>query len=269
MNYRIRDYENFLAACSSRTLTEAAARQSMSQPAMSESISRLEEQLSGKLFYRTRAGLRLTAKGRIYRHKIEEITHLLRDLNESQKMRISLTIGCHRSIGIYALPLFLRSLAQQIDFTCSLVHDRSRSIQHQVQNGLIDIGLVMNPTPTPDLIITGIGVDIMRVYGDPSSGNLICDPELVQTSKILRRLSPKASKIIHSDSFEVMASLVRAGIGWAILPERIARVFMPEVVALPGTPHHRDRLAVLYRPELRDLGIRAAVEELKRVLVSQ
>ncbi len=267
MNHRLRDFENFLTACGSRTLTEAAARQNISQPAISESIARLEDELSSKLFYRTRSGLRLTAKGRIYRQKIEGIMNLLHELSEPEKVTFALKIGCHRSVGIYALPLFIKSLSRQIEFTCSLVHDRSKSIQNQVQTGLIDIGLVINPTPSTDLMISHVGVDTMRVYGDLSTNTLICDPELVQTSKILRQLSRQKSKIIHSDSFEVMASLVRQGLGCAILPDRVAHIFMPEVLPAKGTPFHRDRLAVIYRPELRDHGIKAAVDDLKTALL--
>ena len=64
MNFRMNDLENFIATAHCRTLSESATRLEITQPALSESIKRLESDLSEILFFRSRAGIALTPSGR-------------------------------------------------------------------------------------------------------------------------------------------------------------------------------------------------------------
>lgn len=60
MKYRMTDLRNFVEASSCPTIMQAAQKLEISQPALSESIKRLESDLGYLLFYRSRTGIKLT-----------------------------------------------------------------------------------------------------------------------------------------------------------------------------------------------------------------
>ena len=56
-------YRVFYTVAKSGSLTKAAEELFISQPAVSQAIKQLEQQLGGKLFNRTRKGMELTETG--------------------------------------------------------------------------------------------------------------------------------------------------------------------------------------------------------------
>jgi Bacterial regulatory helix-turn-helix protein, lysR family len=65
----------FLALCEEKNFTRAAKRCGVSQPSVSNAIKRLEEELGGDLFRRTKNGAKLSSLGmaiRPYLHQINE-----------------------------------------------------------------------------------------------------------------------------------------------------------------------------------------------------
>jgi molybdenum-dependent DNA-binding transcriptional regulator ModE len=65
----------FLALCEEKNFTQAAKRCGVSQPSVSNAIKRLEEELGGDLFRRTKNGAKLSSLGmaiRPYLHQINE-----------------------------------------------------------------------------------------------------------------------------------------------------------------------------------------------------
>lgn len=53
----------FLALCEDRNFTRAAKRLAVSQPSLTKAIQKLEGELGGALFYRSRCGVTLTPRG--------------------------------------------------------------------------------------------------------------------------------------------------------------------------------------------------------------
>ena len=63
----------FLALCEERNFTRAAARCGVAQPSLTRAIKRLEQELGGALFRRSRKTTELTGLGRAVRPQIAEI----------------------------------------------------------------------------------------------------------------------------------------------------------------------------------------------------
>ena len=63
----------FLALCEEQSFTRAAKRCGVSQPSISNAIRRLEEELGGSLFHRTRSGTRLSHLGVALRPYLDQI----------------------------------------------------------------------------------------------------------------------------------------------------------------------------------------------------
>jgi hypothetical protein len=63
----------FLALCEEQNFTRAAKRCGVSQPSVSNAIRRLEEELGGDLFHRTKNGARLSPRGVVIRPYLNQI----------------------------------------------------------------------------------------------------------------------------------------------------------------------------------------------------
>jgi DNA-binding transcriptional LysR family regulator len=63
----------FLALCEEQSFTRAAKRCGVSQPSVSNAIKRLEEELGGDLFHRTKNGAKLSPLGVAIRPYLDQI----------------------------------------------------------------------------------------------------------------------------------------------------------------------------------------------------
>lgn len=63
----------FLALCEEQSFTRAAKRCGVSQPSVSNAIRRLEEELGGNLFHRTKNGTKLSPLGAAIRPYLDQI----------------------------------------------------------------------------------------------------------------------------------------------------------------------------------------------------
>lgn len=196
MKYRMTDIENFVTTSNARTMMEAARGLEISQPALSESIKRLESDLGTILFYRSRSGIELTPDGRNFLTKARHLLQAVQDLEPSDDRNVvfgsrSITIGAHATVASYCLPRALGLLKKQApDYKLSLKHDLSRNIQREVQHGRIDVGIVINPVRVPDLVISTIGDDTIAIWSAKDvkeTDTLICNPDLFQSQSILKR----------------------------------------------------------------------------------
>lgn len=258
MNYRISDLKNFIEAANCRTLSEAAKKLEISQPALSESIKRLESDLGHTLFYRSRAGVQLTSTGQSTLEKAKNAFSAILDVesfsvkhNSSQGRLI--TIGCHQTIASYFLPQAFKYLEKKSpDYRVQLKHGLSRDIQDKVQKGSIDIGIVVNPISVPDLIIKKIAEDVVYVWSSEKNaiGNkLICNMDLFQAQSILRKMRRHSLEMLETDSIELIVRLVDQQIGYGIIPERAVKLLGAKLKKQKDMPSFKDEICIVYRPE--------------------
>jgi DNA-binding transcriptional LysR family regulator len=257
MEFRLNDLRNFVGTTGCRTLVEAAKKLEISQPALSMSIRRLEMDCGAALFFRSRTGIQLTPSGRtllIKAKKVLDSIELL-DWNESDDAIFrgrSISIGCHSTVASYSLPKSLFYLAKKApDFQIEIKHGFSRDIQIAVQNGLIDVGIVINPSRAPDLVISKLGRDMVAVWKseDTNTDTVICDPALFQSQSILKHWIDKPKKIIATDSLDLIARLTHEGLGYGILPSRAIELTRMELIRVNGAPTYADQIALVHRPE--------------------
>lgn len=258
MNIRITDVKNFVASANCRTIVEAAAKIEISQPALSESLKRLESDLQSVLFYRSRSGIQLTPSGKVFLLKATKFLEAYNDLADSkQGARVfgdrTILVGCHPVVAQYSLPNALTYLRERApDYKVDLRHDLSRNIQMDIQKGIIDVGIVINPTKVPDLIIQKMAVDEVHVWSNRTkfdADTIICNKHLFQTQSILRKWKNHPRRIISTDSLELVCQLVDKGIGYGIAPERAAALSGLKLNLVEGAPSYKDEIALVYRPE--------------------
>lgn len=258
MKYRLNDISNFLATYSCKTINQAANKLEISQPALSESLKRLEKDLGQVLFYRSRSGIELTPSGKIFLVKAQSLMESYNALDISDFTvkyfgSRTITIGCHTTVAQYAIPNALSYLKDKApDYKIELVNDLSRKIQEKVQKGQIDVAVVTNPVEVPDIVILKIGQDVVRIWSADKRkkyDTIICDLELFQTHSILKHWKEKPSKMISVQNFGLMCRIVYAGIGYGVICERAVRLAGLKLHPNDELPSHNDTICIIHRPE--------------------
>lgn len=259
------DLVYFREIAKTKNLSRAAERLGLAQPSLTLAIRRLEAHSKTPLLIRKKTGVELTHAGRTFLQHSERVLReweqLLADTQSSaSEVRGRFTIGCHPSVGQYALAGFLPRLVQKHPaLELRLVHALSRHITEAVIRHEIDFGIVVNPTQHPDLRIVTLGTDRVTLFTTPSCLNpdlLLHDPELSQSQVILSRLKKDRAlfkREIHSASLEVIARLTAEGTGVGILPGRVASAFKDLRPWKPpngaAAPRFEDRICLVYRTD--------------------
>lgn len=258
LDIRFNDLINFIQTADCSSMVMAAKKIGISQPALSESIKRLEFDIRNQLFYRSRNGIQLTSTGKIFLEKASILLDAYRqlDINSSTQEIFSgrtISIGCHTTVAQYCMPKALRLLSQHApDYKIELKHDLSRNIQSQIQFGKTDIGIVVNPSRVPDIIIKRLAEDYVHVWSAKKNfdeNTLVCHPHLFQSQSILNKWRNKPKKMITSDSIELIINLCSEGLGYAVIPERAVHVQKANLFKHEDLPCYKDELCLVYRPE--------------------
>ncbi len=101
--------ETFLCAAENNSLSEAAKRLHLSQPAVTQRIKLMEHELGFALFTRNNRGLVLTEEGRFLLPWVERLIHDAHNLSEmlasmQEEIVGDLRISCSTTVGKYILP---------------------------------------------------------------------------------------------------------------------------------------------------------------------
>ena len=114
-----------------------------------------------------------------------------------------------------------------------------------------DFGLVVNPIKHPDLVINRLCSDEVTIfYVENAPDKLIYDPNLAQSQYILKKIGKKDyfNNMLNSANLEVAAKLTSLGLGYGILPTRVASQYN-HLKKLKDAPVFRDEICLVYRPE--------------------
>lgn len=245
---------NFIEVSSFPSLSAACKQLDVSQPALSESIGRLEKDVGFKLFYRTKNGISLTPEGRRTLDQAKKIQGLLASLGPEEETNTpTIVLGCHSTVGSYFLPQFFMLAAKALPgYKVQLRHDLSRNIQTEIQAGKIDIGVVVNANAHPDLVIKPIATDKVCVWRSRKiipQNQIIADPNLFQVQSTLKKWTKSPKNIIPTDNLELIARMTQMGCGYGIIPERMVNLLGLDLIQESHTPVFKDEFSLVYRPE--------------------
>src|ERR1700726_2193824 len=143
----LRHFRYFIAVAEESSLGRAAHRLHVSQPALSQQISDLEDELGLKLFTRNSRGVELTEAGRVFliggRRVLVAAKEAAERAQEAAKgQRGRLVIGNHGALTIAFLPgVVSRFREQQPLVEVTLLHLNNRAQVEAVLNGSIMLGI--------------------------------------------------------------------------------------------------------------------------------
>jgi DNA-binding transcriptional LysR family regulator len=143
----LRHLRYFIAVAEESSLRRAAHRLHVSQPALSQQISELEDELGLKLFTRNSRGVQLTEAGRTFllggRRTLAAAKLAAEQAQEAAKgQRGRLVIGHHGPLTIAFLPGILSRFREQHPLVeITLLHLNNRAQVEAVLNGSIMLGI--------------------------------------------------------------------------------------------------------------------------------
>lgn len=154
-------YKAFYYVACCKSITAAAQKLFISQPAVSQSVKQLESRLGCTLFFRTSRGVKLTAEGEVFYERVkrafEEIELGERKLAEMLGMESGeIRIGASDMTLKFCLLPYLESfhkLYPKIKINVS--NAPTPETLSALRDGLIDFGLISTPAGnTSDLVLT-------------------------------------------------------------------------------------------------------------------
>ncbi len=282
----------FRAIAHAGNMTGAARSLRVSQPTLSVAVKQLEAHLGTTLFLRHSAGVSLTASGEELLRHVDEVMAVLHRAVETidgleQRLTGSFVIGCHESLGAYFLPDFLeRVLADAPEIAVTLHNDSSSSVLDAVVGRQVHFGIVVNPQPHPDVVVTELFRDAIDVFvaaadGQPGPGDaaayydapgarfadldearayfeghpLVYPSRVRECMALVERLAAQGfspTRRLDCGDFGLVKSLALAGIGPALLPRRIAAHRSPHQLRRlhHELPVFEDSIFLVFRADL-------------------
>jgi LysR family hydrogen peroxide-inducible transcriptional activator len=140
---------HFLRVAEFGNFTRAAGVIGLSQPALSRSIARLEEELGQPVFERQLRQVTLTDAGRLLHERAQQIVALVEDA----KAQISddgqtgiVRIGAIPTIAPFFLPQILRDFRADFSGATVIVEEETTgNLVHKLADGIIDLALLVRP----------------------------------------------------------------------------------------------------------------------------
>ncbi len=148
MEQNLSSYHIFHTVAQCKNISKAAEKLYISQPAVSKSIQKLEQNLGCQLFNRSSRGVSLTAEGKLlYEHVTTAIQTL--SLGEEKVRRAAglgighLKIGASATLCKYVLLAYLKDFTKQYPhITISIVCRSTSETLRLLQEEQLDIGLI-------------------------------------------------------------------------------------------------------------------------------
>lgn len=237
---KVAEYENF---------TKAAKELCISQPAISNHIKAVEEELGFKIFERGTSGIHLTEKGAIvikYISQMNSIAESLKQALASDKLsatalRVGITHTVESSLVVDAIAKYLNKSTPGVSIR--ITSGTSKSLYKQLKNGEIDFIIMEGSYNDPDLNNVMLGTDSFVLVTSPSnhlaSKNTVTLDEMKEENLIMRLPDSNTMKtfasalkerskslsdfniILEIDNIATIKDLIRRDFGVSILAKSV------------------------------------------------
>jgi DNA-binding transcriptional LysR family regulator len=244
----LRHLKIFVTVCTENSITLAAKKLYISQPAVSNTIKELESYYGAPLFDRISKKLYLTETGKTVFHYANHIISLFDELETSIKNADSgnLRIGASITIGTFLIPDYIKEFSMRFpNLQAFVTIDSSDIIERLVLDNELDIALIEGIVHSEQLITKEFIDDELVVICDPNNRllrkgcvsleDLIDQPFLMReknsgtrelTESILSLYNITVTPLWESSSTEAIVHGVSKGIGISILPLQLVQGYI-------------------------------------------
>jgi DNA-binding transcriptional LysR family regulator len=261
----------FLAVAYERSFSRAAAKVHLTQPAVSQTVRRLEHALGEELFDRSAKSATLTDAGRTLQHYAERLVRLaeetesaVRELRDLRRGRV--LIGANEAAVHTLLPLIARFRTRHPGIAIDVRRVPARQIAIEVQQGSLDFGALTFHPSEPGLLEVSVGTDELVLLVPPTHALARCRQvtmEEVSAEAIVAHNDPSPARervlrlfeqrhiplnmVIALPSLDGIKRAVEMNLGVAMLPRRcaITEIATRRLAAVPVAGVSRRRRVTL------------------------
>lgn len=243
--------ETFVWVARLRNFSLAADKLCTTQAAVSNRIATLERELGVRLFERDLRTVSLTLHGQRALPQAEaimrQVAELERSIADAGQLRGTVMIGAIDSIVYAWLPRLIERVKESYpNVAIDLNVDTSLNLARQIQDGQIDLGLIMGPVVAPHIrnielcVFDCLWIGSSRLplpTGRLSIADLADYPIFAYSrgsqphQSVLRAIElagvdPDAVRVFNSNSLATITRLIRDGVGVAVLPQVVVQEFL-------------------------------------------
>ncbi len=247
----LRQLRYFVAIVDHGSLSRAAVVLHVAQPALTQQLRQLEQDLGAQLLHRTAQGVHSTDAGKVFYEHAQAILKQVADarsaVTQSARPSGSVTLGLPHSIsGALALPLLTAARQHYPDITLQLTEELTGNLAEQLKSGRVNLAVLFDDGQLTPFATTVLAEEslcfICRADAPWFPGrDAITLQEALQATLILPGLQhgvrprieavAKAAglvtgEVIEINSIAILKSALMAGMGATILP--VAPV-LPEI----------------------------------------
>src|SRR5215469_11319610 len=170
---QIESLKVFCDLTETESFTKAAQINSVTQSAVSQTISSLERQFKSLLIERSKKNFRLTAEGEVlyeYSKQILQTYDALHSKLQEIKEIISgnIRVGTIYSIGLHVLPPYVKKFLKSYPtVNVHVEYQRANQVYEDVLGNVVDLGLVAYPVRDPKLEIVPLRKDPLVLITHP------------------------------------------------------------------------------------------------------
>jgi len=244
----LRQLEYFQMVCRLNNMTRAAERLHVAQPAISVAIQKLESEMGVQLFERSQKQFTLTAEGRIFLERTEDLLHrsqdMLLEMSEYRQLKKgAVKLGVPPMIGCYLFPRIFAGFKQlypTLDLT--VVEEGSLAVRSLLEKDELDLGIVITSHATSMLTIQPITTGEILLCLAPShpfaqqstvdfaqlknEAFILLKEDTYHRQLILQECQKHGFQpniVLSSSQIETIRGLVAKGVGLSFLLDTIAR----------------------------------------------
>lgn len=238
----LRHLRYFVAVAEARNLSAAAELLHIAQPALTQNIKRLEEELDTRLFERSKKGMELTDTGYLFLSHaqtiLRQVSNAKRSVHETQHSpsgRVSLAVPASVS-HVLTVPLYDTIQKQYPNIELSLQEGLTGDLESRFRQGLTDILLDFDTQETAEFSVEPLLRESLY-FIEPRRGY---SAETIEFTKLTdyplylpRAMVDAMGKAVHryaqlenldlqilpgALSMHGMLRLVQSGLGYSVLP---------------------------------------------------
>ncbi len=239
----LRQLRTFLHVAELGSLSKAAERLRIAQPALGRQMKLLEEELGVALFARHGRGMVPTAAGRILADRASAILRLVADtraelIAERDAVKGTVSLGVPPTVGeVLAGRLVERFVKQHPAVTVRIVPAFSGYLHDLLQRGEVDLAVMYETPVTPQIRVEPLIVEELFLVGARGAGLAMERPVpfagLADRAMILpgprqglrrlvegeaRRAGIALRVAVEADALQTLKDLVLRGLGFTVLP---------------------------------------------------
>lgn len=244
----LRQLKYFQEVCRENNFTKAATNLYIAQPAITNSLRKLETELGVKLLNRTNKEVSLTSEGKVFLEManriLDTVEETIQKMNDIKNLQGgSLNLGVPPQIGAYMFPgIFTEFAVKYPSLQLNVFEQGSAATTELLENGELDVGIVILRNCSPSLNTLTIRQEPVHLCVSPqhrlANRKSVSFSELRNEKFILRKndsffreivfelckqYSITPNIVLSSNQIQTIKSLVAKNVGIAFFMEMVLK----------------------------------------------